>query len=55
MKVSPLRLFCRVEGGDAIGNSIDVVTEGAEPQEGGVIARAWIEDPKVYLGIPMPQ
>ena len=25
----------------------------AEPQEGGGIARAWIEDPKVYPGIPM--
>ena len=32
-----------------------VVTGGAEPQEGGGIARAWIEDPKVYPGIPMPQ
>ena len=25
-----------------------VVTGGAEPQEGGGIARAWITDPKVY-------
>ena len=32
-----------------------IVTEGAEPQEGGGIARAWVEDPKVYTGIPMPQ
>ena len=36
--------------------SLPVVTEGAEPQEGGEIARAWIvEDPKVYPGMSMPQ
>ena len=27
----------------------------AEPQEGSEIARAWIEDPMVYPGTPMPQ
>ena len=42
-----------------VGTSIEdyrlpVVTGGADPQEGGGIARAWIEDPKVYPGIPMP-
>ena len=31
-----------------------VVTGRAEPQAGGGIARACIEDPKVYPGIPMP-
>ena len=34
---------------------LSVVTGGAEPQEGGGIARTWIEDLKVYPGIPMPQ
>ena len=31
-----------------------VVKEGAEPQEGGGIARAWIENPKVYPGSIFP-
>ena len=34
---------------------LPVVTGGAEPKEGGGIARACIEDPKVYPGIPIPQ
>ena len=34
---------------------LPVVTGRAEPQEGGDIARAWIEDPKIYPSIPMPQ
>ena len=48
------RLFCRVKGGDAHWRlyRLPVVTGGAEPQEGGGIARAWIEDPIVYPGIP---
>ena len=51
------RLFCRVEGGDAHWRlyRLPVVTGAAEPQEGGGIAWAWIEDPNVYPGIPMPQ
>ena len=51
-----MRLFCRVEGGDACCKlyRLPVVTRGAEPQEGGGIARAWIVDPKIYPGIPMP-
>ena len=51
------RLFCWVEGGDAHWRlyRLPVVTVRAEPQEGGEIARAWIEDPKVYPGIQMPQ
>ena len=31
-----------------------VFTGGAEPQEDGMIARAWIVDPKVYPGITRP-
>ena len=34
---------------------LPVVTGWAEPQEGGGIAWAWIDEPKVYPGIPMPQ
>ena len=43
-------LFCRVEGGNDHRGlyRLPVVTEGAESQEGGGIARAWIEDPMVY-------
>ena len=51
------RLFCRVEGGDAHWRLCrrPVVTGRAEPQEGsGIRVRAWIEDLKVYPGIPMP-
>ena len=42
--------FCRVEGGDAHSRlyRLPVITGGAEPLEGGGIARARIEDPKVY-------
>ena len=45
-----------VEGGDAHWRlySLPVVAGIAEPQEGGGISRAGIEDPKVYPGIPMP-
>ena len=45
-----MRLFCRVEGGNAHWrlHRLPVATAGAEPQEGGRIARAWIEDPHVY-------
>ena len=32
---------------------LPVVTRGVEPQEGSGIARAWIEDLKVYPNIPM--
>ena len=51
------RLFCKVEGGDAHWrlHSLPVVTGREEPQEGSGLARAWIEDPNVYPGIPMPQ
>ena len=47
------RLFSGVEGGDARWKLywLYVVTGGAEPQEGGVIPRAWIADPKVCPGI----
>ena len=38
-----------------VDDSLPVVTEGAEPQEGGGIARAWIIHPKVYSSVPMPQ
>ena len=50
-------LLCRVEGGDAHWRyyRLPVVIGGAETQEGGEIARAWIEDPKVNPGTPMPQ
>ena len=42
--------------GTTIGDySLTVVTGGAAPQEDGGITRAWIEDPKVYVNIPMPQ
>ena len=34
--------------------AMPVVTGGAELQEGGGIARAWIEDPNAYPVIPMP-
>ena len=46
-----------LKGGDAHWRlyRLPVVTGRAEPQEGGGIARAWIEDPKVYPSIPMPQ
>ena len=49
------RLSCRVEGGDVPWRlyRLHVITGRAEPEEGGEIARAWIEDPKVYPGIPM--
>ena len=30
------------------------VTDATEPRDDGGIARAWIADPKVYLGIPIP-
>ena len=48
--------FCRVEGGDASWKLywLPVAAGGAEPQEGGGIAWAWIIDPKVYPTIPMP-
>ena len=51
------RLFCAVEGEDAHWRlyRLPVVTGGAEPQEGSGIARVWIEDLKVYPGIPMLQ
>ena len=51
------RLFRRVEDGDAHWRlyRLPVVTGEAEPQDGGGIARAWIEVPKAYPGIPMPQ
>ena len=51
------RFFCRVEGEDTHWRlyRLPVVTRRAELQKGGGIARAWIEDPKVYPGIPMPQ
>ena len=44
------RLFCRVDGGDAHWRlyRLSVVIGRAEPQDGGGIARAWIDDPKVY-------
>ena len=54
MNVSAFSVELKV--GTPIGDyRLPVVTGGAEPQEGGGIARAWIEDPKVYRGIPMPQ
>ena len=34
---------------------LPVVTGGAETQEGGGTARAWIVDQTVYTGLPMPQ
>ena len=33
---------------------LPIVTEKAEPQERGAIARAWIIDLKIYPGMPMP-
>ena len=49
------RLVSRAEGGNACSKLhwLRVVTEGVESQEGGVIAQAWISDPKVYPSIPM--
>ena len=51
------RLFCRVEGEDAHWRlyRLPVVIGRAEPPEGDGIARAWIEDVKVYPGIPITQ
>ena len=40
--------FCKFEDGNAswkLDRRLPVVTGGAEPQEGGGIARAWIADP----------
>ena len=34
---------------------LPVITWGAEFQDGGGTARAWIADPNVYRGIPMLQ
>ena len=34
---------------------LPLVSKGAESQEGGGIAGAWIADPNVYPSIPMPQ
>ena len=54
MNVSDFSVELKVE--TPIGDyRLPVVTGRAEPQEGDGIARAWIEDPKVYPGIPMPQ
>ena len=36
-------------------SNLSLVTGGAEPQEGGVIARAPITDPTVYAVIPTAQ
>ena len=50
-------LFRKVEGGDNHWAlyGLTVVTGVAEPQEGGGITRAVIEDPKIYPGTPVPQ
>ena len=50
-------IFCKVEGGDNQWAlyGLPVVTGGAEPQEGGGITRAVIEDPKIYPGTPLLQ
>ena len=49
MNVSAFSVELKV--GTPIGDyRLPVVTGKEEPQEGGGIARAWIEDPKVYLG-----
>ena len=50
-------LFSKVECGDNHWAlyELPVVTGGAEPQEGGGITRAVIEDPKIYPGTPVPQ
>ena len=54
MNVSAFAVELKV--GTPIGDyRLPVVSGRAELQEGGGIARAWIEDPKVYPGIPMPQ
>ena len=57
MNVSAFSIEFKVGTPIPYGDSIDCLyrlTRGAEPQEGGGLARAWIEDPKVYPGIPMP-
>ena len=49
MNVSAFSVEFKV--GTPIGDyRLPVVTGEAEPEEGGGIARAWIEDPKVYPG-----
>ena len=61
MKVNHLNVVSRYTGAALGGDAhlrlyrLPVVTGGAESQEGGGIARAWIEDPNVYPGIPMPK
>ena len=41
--------------GTPIGDyRLPVITGAAKPQEGGGIARLWLENPIVYPGIPMP-
>ena len=45
-----------LEVGTSIGNCwLPVVTDGADPQDGGGIARSWIAGPKVYPGISVTQ
>ena len=50
-------LLYKVEGGDKHWAlyGLPVVTGGAEPQEGGGITRAVMEDPKIYSGTPVLQ
>ena len=40
---------------EVVDSNLSLVTGGAEPQEGGGIARAPITDPKVYPVIPTAQ
>ena len=50
------RLSCRVDGGDARWKlyRLSAVSGGAEHQEGGGIAQAWIVDPKAYPAYQCP-
>ena len=54
MNVSAFSVELKVGTPVGVSYTLSVVTGGAEPQEGGGIARAWIVDPKIYRDIPMP-